>query len=194
MARKARRRLADDEVADGETIHVGLELMDSWQRDVAAWARTYRDHQPGFRTVASREVQTARDANRASRDAWLNRATQAWRPTAPAPPVADAREARRLWIDRATNAWRTPTPVRDNAAFLQPQTPTRRALWGAMQQTGAKVDVPSSLPDPAAVQARRDAQFAQRCQDLENAWRSPAAAANSVERQRRAVTNEDHRQ
>jgi hypothetical protein len=66
MARKARRRLAHDEVPSGTTIHVGLELMDAWQRDVASWARAYRDHQPGFRSSNAREVQTARDAARAA--------------------------------------------------------------------------------------------------------------------------------
>ena len=33
MARKA-RRIRDEEVAPGQTIHVGLALMDAWQRDV----------------------------------------------------------------------------------------------------------------------------------------------------------------
>jgi hypothetical protein len=195
-----RRRLDDEEVADGETISVRMEMMDRWQKDVARWAAERRDavrqHQPHFIDSNSPAVLDAKRKAVEARDRWLARQSNAWRGSTNVPTgnvCKDARASRLAWIDRATNAWKTPTPVRENAAYLRPQTPTRRALWGAMQQMGAKVDAPSDLPDPAAVQARRDAQFAQRCQDLENAWRSPAAAANEIERQRRAVTNEDHR-
>jgi hypothetical protein len=88
---------------------------------------------------------------------------------------------------------------------MQPQTPERQRLWGAMKQMGAKVDAPQPHEDPVGamrshlgtspndVQRRRDAEYARRVQALQNAWRSPAAAANSVERQRRLVTYEERR-
>jgi hypothetical protein len=212
-ARPIKRKRRDDDdtvIPDGGGVKVSLALMDSWQRAVhdhfykpkpVAVINTGLRHAPGYIDSNS---QTVRDAKRKavqSRDAWLARQSSAWRSTAaPLLPAtvgvsdrAKAIAAREAKIRMMCDAWRTPTPVRDNAAYLQPQTPQRQALWGAMQQMGAKVDVPSSLPDPAAVQARRDAQFAQRCRDLENAWRSPSARANEVERQRRTLTHEDRR-
>jgi hypothetical protein len=206
---KKRRRLADDEVPSGTTIHVGLELMDSWQRDVASWARTYRDHQPGFRTVASREVKDARDAARAARDSWVKAKTEAWRTGTSSyippinTPVGDARaqaiQARLDRIKRMNDAWRT---VRDNPGFLQPQTPERQRLWNAMRAAGAKVDGNGDPDDPDddaddngngqdAVERRRAREHADRKRSLAEAWRGPAAAANQVEQNRRTYTYEN---
>jgi hypothetical protein len=186
--------------------------MDAWQRDVASWARAYRDHQPGFRSSNAREVQTARDAARAARNTWVRSKTEAWRSTAAPAPVTsnDARASRLAWIDRAVNAWKTPPStlsVPDNAGYLQPQTPQRQALWNAMRAAGAKVDGSNGDPDDPdddpddmqdRIERRRAAEHADRKVRLSEAWRTSTGTgnpnrANAVEASRRAVTHESGR-
>jgi hypothetical protein len=214
--KKRRRDPDDDEIDDGRGVRTPMLAMDTKPKPVKwispisdAEAKAITDaharaHQPHYLSSTSREVVDAQARARESRLQWLDRTRTAWRPPnsyippTPTPTTvgvsdrAKAIAAREAKIRTMCDAWRTPTPVLDNPGYLQPQTPERQRLWGAMRAAGARVDGPQ--PDPAAVQARRDAQFAQRCRDLENAWRSPAAAANAVERQRRLVTHEDHRQ
>jgi hypothetical protein len=114
-----KRRREIDEARDGEVVRVPLNLMDAVQRGVYQHytAVDARNHQPGFRSSNAPEVQTAHDAARASRDAWLNRTTSAWRGPQSIMPnenntQTDARaaaiSARNQKIQRMRDSWRQP--------------------------------------------------------------------------------------
>jgi hypothetical protein len=216
---KTAKALDDEVIEDRRGVRVKMQMMDTakpfkWVHcltDAEAKAITdahARAHQPHYVTVDSASVRHARQRAMDARREMIDRASNAWRST-PAPPVADAREARRQWIDRACSAWKT--PVRDS--YMQPQTPERQRLWGAMREAGAKVDAPQpdtgNLPDPRmqshfrstdpdAVERRRSAEHADRKLRLSEAWKTPTGTGNpnratEIEAARRAVTHESGR-
>jgi hypothetical protein len=76
-----------------------------------------------------------------------------------------ARDAREEMIRRLTDAWRT--PVRDAAEPDASERLLRRHLGN---------ERPDEKPDDDA-QARRDRQWAEYCDRVSNAWRSPGGTA-----------------
>jgi hypothetical protein len=188
--RKA-RRIRDEEVADGEVVHVGLELMDSWQRSVHDHYHrpvviNTRDHQPHYLDVRTRAVLDAKRQAIAARDSWVRAKVEAWRgsPTTTTPVGVSARDA---WVQRARDAWKSPpTPVRD--AEFNRVSP---------QEFSQALGTPNPIMQPPRPDAK-EREYQARCESLQNAWRTPTgtsspSAAAGIERQRRAVTHEDHR-
>jgi hypothetical protein len=188
MARKARRRrLAQDEVPSGTTIHVGLELMDGWQRAVhdhfhnIPVINTGLRHAPGYIDSSSAAVRDAKRKAVQSRDAWLARQSSAWRSTAapllPTPTnVADrakAIAAREAKIQQMRDAWRKPF----TAAFRDGPQPDTSNL--------EPPDDDDANGDNG--QDARERQYQARCESLQNAWRSPGvtnpSAATAIEQQ-----------
>jgi hypothetical protein len=76
--RDAYRDDSDREVQDGELVHVPALLMDSRQRQVAAWASDMNSmvgHRPGFAQLSDAQI-----AERArARDRWIAEMRDAWR-------------------------------------------------------------------------------------------------------------------
>jgi hypothetical protein len=204
----------DYEVQDGQTVRIGLLDGSPLQRAIAQHAADHRRqtipvvdtafHVPGYVQVA--DSPALRDARKAAMDArreYVSRTTSAWcgntgyveppRPTSVADANAMRREARDSYIERTVNAWRT--PVRDGA---QPDLGMTfsRVSPEQFSQALARGGDPSMLQPPrrpADPQAMKEAAYNERNRQLTNAWRSPAAAANEVERQRRRWTHEDRR-
>jgi len=139
-----RRRRVDDDgdevLADGETLHVPIHLMDGVQRAIAGIDElaTFDDHRCGFRLASDADRAAVRDA----RAAMIQRLTDAWRMDARRKPPDDdddddddddepdrgrerssdacdaraaARAARDAYVKHLTDAWRTPQRGRDGA-------------------------------------------------------------------------------
>jgi hypothetical protein len=191
LADAKRKRKPDDDpddddriVEDGESVRITMPMMDALQKSIAqaelqrraALPVNARDHQPHYVDIQTPAIRDARAQAIAARDARIALASNAWRSSPSPTPVGDAREARRLWIDRATNAWKSP------ALNLTPVVNSPRIRDAAQPDLGSR---------PADLQARRDAEYAQRCRDLENAWKSPAMRANEIEAHRKAFTFEN---
>jgi hypothetical protein len=191
MARR-RRDIDDSEVADGETIHVGLELMDSWQRSV-------HDHFHRPNTVPGyvNTPQNIADQRASARRLWIDRAGSAWKhpgtqqitdapaprpryepPQYIAPSASDIRDAmakrdaaRRQWIEDKQRAWQKPfTAFRDG-----PQPDVSILFRG-------DPDDPDDDPDNGngadAVERRRAREHADRKVRLSEAWRTPTGTGN----------------
>jgi hypothetical protein len=198
---RKRRIRAEDVVEDGQTVSVSLAMMDSWQRDVHD-----HYHQPHTVPGYTSTPQNIADARAAARSSYIARQTSAWKypgaqqfsdapsprpryqPPEYTPPSASeirslrdaARASRDAWVSRAQSAWKT-APLNFSPRI----------------RDAAQPDV-SNLPDPADVQRRRDAEYATRVQNLQNAWKSPVGTGNpnraaAIEAARRDVTNEDRR-
>jgi hypothetical protein len=158
-------------------------------------------HKSGFRTadqLSDRQLKAGAEIAAAgvmgARDAWIEQMSDAWKLDArkrksdpdeddPDDPdsneddrsrdsraLADVRapaiEARARWVRGLQDAWKKPAP---SLATPSPQLTHDRSLG---PHGPAIRDAVAGKPEPPD----KEAMYAQRCRDLENAWRSPAGA------------------
>jgi hypothetical protein len=188
-------RWTDEDVAqDQERIAVNILMCDAAPRHWPGYATPLSDvelalHRPGHRLADS----ATRSSVSSARQAMIDRATSAYRTDARRPdpdddddddddddqanlrhesPLDSIRapsiKARDQMILRLRDAWRTPVS-RDAPA---PTLPAPRA--GPVPQNGAEPD-------------HREAMYAKRDFELENAWRTSPSRAPQIEREREAV-------
>jgi hypothetical protein len=167
-------------------------------------------HRSGFRTVshvgddhqAKAGAEIARDGARSARDAWLKQISDAWRMDArkrksdpdeddPDDPDEDdtndrsgslmdirrpAIRARASWVRSLSDQWRSPAPSPNFTTGL-PTGPHGHPVRDSAAGPGpAQTLSPGGVPEPPD----KEAMYAQRCRDLENAWRSPVGPGPAV--------------
>jgi hypothetical protein len=147
------RWIDDYEVDDGGEVSVNVMTCDAKPR----WVRPLSDaeavlldgHRPGYR-VADQVADRQRVHVDIARDG--------------------ARAAREEMIDRARSGWRMDKRRPEDDAWRGP-APSPKLAHGL--PTGPHGP---SVRDAAPEPPDKEAMYAQRCRDLENAWRSPAGA------------------
>jgi hypothetical protein len=213
----------DDEILeDGATYRVPIHLMDARQRAIhehfnnidirGDLAASLRDAQAKAREARAQMIDRASLAWKMGRDDVVEAPR---RPTSMADAAAMRRAAYDQYCSRLTSAWRNPiSPASSSLNYprgqfsrdaAQPDLGTPPGDLTFNRVTPAEYATafsrsPSSVMQPQRpddnAQARRDRAYKEYCDRLGSAWKtpsSPAAAANSVEQQRRSWTNEDRR-
>jgi Arc/MetJ-type ribon-helix-helix transcriptional regulator len=204
---KSKDAYLDTDIArDGEVVRRPIHLMDSLQRAITG----VDQHTRGYRSSTSETVRDAQRAARNSRDAYVRNLSTAWDAKKRRQPPDDddkedvegnegqdvtdpeqvgrsalsvdaarrvANDSYRKMCDRLASAWRTSD--HNAAAYLRQPEPR---LEPHFPRSDEPVQSFLRKPDGDA-QARKDAEYKKRCQDLENAWRTDPKEASKIERQ-----------